>query len=76
MLATDVEGDAGARITGRRIPASTELHWTVTFDRGLDPTDPGCERPPTASWRACGSGTAPDPLARSRFLAAAGRLIT
>jgi hypothetical protein len=31
---------AGAQITGRRVPDSTDLHWTVTFDRGLDPTDP------------------------------------
>ncbi len=40
LLATSPEGDAGARISGRRIPASTELHWTVTFDLGLDPADP------------------------------------
>lgn len=40
LLATSPEGDAGARISGRRLPASTELHWTVTFDLGLDPADP------------------------------------
>jgi hypothetical protein len=40
VLATGPDGDVGARITGRRQLDSTDLHWTVTFDSGLDPADP------------------------------------
>lgn len=40
VLVAGPDGDEGARISGRRIPDSTDLHWTVTFDPGLDPADP------------------------------------
>ncbi len=37
-----VVGDqpAGARITGRRVSGNDQLHWTVLFDAGIDPSDP------------------------------------
>jgi len=34
-------GARGVRIVGRRSAAQGELRWTLTFDRGLDPDDPG-----------------------------------
>lgn len=34
-------GDRGVRITGRRNPGAAELRWTLSFDAGLDPRDPG-----------------------------------
>lgn len=37
-----LEGDAGARIVGRR--AGEGLRWTITFDPGLDPSDPELRR--------------------------------
>ena len=40
ILASGPDGDVGARISGRRQADSTDLHWTVTFDHGLDPADP------------------------------------
>jgi hypothetical protein len=36
-----LEGERGARIVARRTPGSTELRWSVVFDPGLDPADPG-----------------------------------
>jgi hypothetical protein len=36
-----LEGDRGARIVARRQPSSTDLRWSVVFDPGLDPSDPG-----------------------------------
>ncbi len=33
-------GPAGARITARRAPGSTEVSWNVVFDSGLDARDP------------------------------------
>lgn len=41
VLGEGPDGELGARITGRRLPEGTDLAWTVTFDRGLDPADPG-----------------------------------
>jgi hypothetical protein len=34
-------GRRGVRIAGRRRPGGRELHWTLTFDPGLNPDDPG-----------------------------------
>ncbi len=40
ILGDGGDRDAGhASRVGGSLP-STELHWTVTFDRGLDPSDP------------------------------------
>ena len=36
-----LDGERGARIVARRTPGSTELRWSVVFDPGLDPSDPG-----------------------------------
>jgi hypothetical protein len=33
-------GDKGVRIVARRRPGTTEVTWRVTFDAGLDSTDP------------------------------------
>jgi len=30
----------GVRIIVRRVPESTDLRWSVVFDRGMDPADP------------------------------------
>lgn len=35
-----VEG-GGARIVGRRTDGDTAVEWSITFDPGLDPDDPG-----------------------------------
>jgi hypothetical protein len=40
----ELRGEVGARIVARRVPGSTELRWTVTFDAGLDPRDPDLRR--------------------------------
>lgn len=34
-------GGGKVRITGRRSPATGELHWGLLFETGLDPADPG-----------------------------------
>lgn len=31
----------GVRMVGRRAPGAEELNWTLVFDSGLDPADPG-----------------------------------
>ena len=37
----DLLEGAGARIVGRRGDADAPVEWTITFDPGLDPEDPG-----------------------------------
>ena len=34
-------GELGARVVARRTSGSDELRWSVVFDAGLDPADPG-----------------------------------
>jgi hypothetical protein len=33
-------GDKGVRLVARRPPGGTDVRWRVTFDPGLDPSDP------------------------------------
>lgn len=34
-------GERGVRVVGRRLPGTDSIGWTLVFDPGLDPDDPG-----------------------------------
>jgi hypothetical protein len=36
-----LQGKRGVWLSARRSPADSEVRWTMLFDAGLDPTDPG-----------------------------------
>ncbi len=36
-------GDKGVRLVARRAPGGTAITWRVTYDAGLDSTDPGLQ---------------------------------
>jgi hypothetical protein len=36
-----LQGKRGVWLSARRSPAESEVRWTMLFDAGLDPTDPG-----------------------------------